>query len=108
MGLVQEAGCSGRLESQGSCVVMPENDTGAVAGLGRIETSAARAWMLGSGDGDWSLMRETICYAGKEVAAFVGKQSDLDTATPLHTSPTWTRRKKKKKKRKKKRKTNPR
>lgn len=40
------AGCSARLESQGSCVVMPENDAGAVAGLGRIGTSAERAWML--------------------------------------------------------------
>lgn len=40
------AGCSARLESQGSCVVMPESDIGAVAGLGGIGTSAARAWML--------------------------------------------------------------
>lgn len=37
---------------------------------------------------------EKQCYAGKEVVAFVGKQSDLDK---LHvaTSPKWTRARRK-------------
>lgn len=39
---------------------------------------------------------EKQCYAGEEVAAFVGKQSDLDTATS-----TRARRKKKRKKKEK-------
>lgn len=39
---------------------------------------------------------EKQCYAGEEVAAFVGKQSDLDTATS-----TRARRKKKKKEKRK-------
>lgn len=47
-------------------------------GLGGIGTS------LGSyrSDGDWSLMRETmLCGEGR--AAFIGKQSDLDSQSEL-------------------------
>lgn len=40
---------------------------------------------------------EKQCYAGEEVAAFVGKQSDLDIATYSHEREKKERKKKKKK-----------